>query len=885
MNRLWSKLCFVFRRERFDRDLAEEIQQHVERKAAKLMESGVAPDDAHSAAQRQFGNALSLRERSCDLWTWVWLETLVQDVRYGARMLRKNPGFASVAVLTLALGIAVNTTIFSVISGWLLKPPPVPHPDRVVMVVSTNAARALDLGQVSAADFRMWRAESHAFTDLAAVDPDTDFTLTGGGEPEHLDGLRVSANYFDVLGVRPMLGRGFLPGEEQPGRDHVMVLSYGLWQRRFAADRNVIGKTVTLNGESYVVTGVMPVEFRLYTFHEQMWMPLVLHATELAPKARDERSLVVYGRLKSGIGIEQARAEMAALAVHAERSYPASEKGWGANVMTLQQYTIERMHIRAGLSILMAAVVMVLLIACANIANLLLARGAAREQEIAVRIAMGAGRMRVTRQLLVESLLIAALGGGAGLLLAFWGVNVLRGMLTFNPYVASLSADVAVDYRVLMFTCLASVGAALLFGLAPAIRVSASDPQNTLRQGGRTGNLRRGWGRNILVGAQIALAMLLAIGASLMVQATSEEMGGDYGYDPGRVAVVELSLSGPRYQDASRRMAFAGEVLEKLQAVPGVEAVAAAAYGIPFDSGKTTFRIQGHPTLPAADRPKARYFGVTPDYFRVLGVALMQGRNFSVSDAGNAPPVAIINRAFAQRYFAGQQPIGRHISVDRDQDGPPVWHEIVGVVPDIRASFGARREEDPQIYEPYLESPAAGVKCLVRVARNPSTLGPALRRAVWSVDADQPIGDIATIAARVTRMDTGDFIADGLLVLFGAMAMVLAAIGIYGVIAYAVAQRTHEIGIRMALGARRSNVLVMIVSRGMLLAVVSAGIGLAAASALPGLFASMFEGWRVHPAAIFTIVPLVLLSAVLLAICIPAWRAARVHPMEALRYE
>ncbi len=879
MPRLSRKLMFLFQRRRFDRELAEEMQHHLDLKA----QAGGGTEEARFAAQRQFGNALLLHETSRDLWTWVWLETLVQDVRYGARMLRKNPGFASVAVLTLALGIAVNTTIFSVISGWLLKPPPVPDPDRVVMVVSTNAARALDREQVSAVDFRMWRAESHAFTDLAAAAPDADFNLTGGGEPEHLDGMRVSAGYFDVLRVRPMLGRGFLPGEEQAGRDHVAVLSYGLWQRRFAADRNVIGKTVTLNGEKYVVAGVMPAEFRLTTFHAQMWTPLVLHATELTPKARDERSLVMYGRLKSGIGIEQARAEMAALAVRSERSYPASEKGWGANVMTLQEYTIERMHIRAGLSILMAAVVMVLLIACANIANLLLARGAAREQEIAVRIAMGAGRMRVTRQLLVESLLIAALGGGAGLLLAFWAVNVLRGMLTFNPYVASLSADVAMDYRVLMFTCLASVGAALLFGLVPAIRVSASDPQNTLRQGGRTGNLRRGWGRNILVGAQIALAMLLAIGASLMVQATAEEMGGDYGYDSGRVAVVELSLSGPRYQDASRRAAFAGDVLEKLRAVPGVEA-AAAADGIPFDSGTPTFQVQGQPTLPTADRPKARYFGVTPDYFHVLGVALMQGRNFTASDAGNAPPVAIVNRPFVQRYFAGQQPIGRYISVDSDEDGPPVWREIVGIVPDIRASFGSK-EEDPQMYVPYLQAPAAGVKCLVRAAGDANALGPALRRAVWSVDADQPIGEVATIAMQVSHMDAGDRIADGLLTLFGAMAVVLAAVGIYGVIAYTVAERTHEIGIRMALGARRSNVLVMIVSRGMLLAMVSAGIGLAAASALPGLFASMFTGWRVHPAVIFTTVPLVLLTAVLVAISIPAWRAARVHPMEALRYE
>jgi putative ABC transport system permease protein len=882
MNRLWSKLCFFFRRERFDRDLAEEIQQHVERKAAKLVESGVAPDEARYAAQRQFGNALSLRERSRDLWTWVWLESLVQDVRYGARTLRKNPGFTAVAVLTLALGIAVNTTIFSLVSGWILRKPPVPDPDRVAMVVSTNPARARERERASATDFRAWRADSHVFTDLAAADPYWDFTLTGNGEPERSEGMLVSASYFDVMGVHPMLGRGFMPSEEQPGRDHVAVLGHGMWLRRFAADRNIVGKSVTINGEQYVVVGVMP-EFRLIAFPSEVLTPLVLPTVELAPKARDQRSLAVFGRLESGIGIEQARAEIATLTARLEQNFPASEKGWSANVMTLQQYTIEEGGIRAGLSVLMAAVVMVLLIACANIANLLLSRAAAREQEIAVRIAMGAGRLRVMRQLLVESLLIAALGGASGLFLAFWGINILRGMLTSNAWMIALAAEVSVDYRVLGFTCLASIGAALLFGLTPAIRVSASDPQNTLRQGGRTGNLRRGWGRNVLVGTQIALAMLLAIGASLMTKATAEEVGGDYGYDPQRVIAVDLWLDGPRYQDPMHRAAFAREMLDKIRAVPGVN-TAAVADGMPFNAGRPTFRIQGQPDLSRADRPRARYFAVTPDYFRVLDVSLMRGRNLSASDAGGAPPVAIVNRAFAQRYFPKQQAIGRYISVDADEDGPPVWREIVGIVPEIRASFGPK-EEDPQMYVPYLQAPSAGMKCLVRAAGDPNALAPALRRAVWSVDAARPIGDIATIAARVDRMQGGDYVAAGLLGLFGAMAMVLAAIGIYGVIAYSVAQRTHEIGIRMALGARRSDVLVMIVSRGMLLAVASAGIGLAAASALPGLFASMFEGWRVHPAVIFTTVPLVLLSAVFLAILIPAWRAARVHPMEALRYE
>ena len=880
MSRLWRKLLFVMQRARFERDLQDEMRAHLEMKAEELG----GTEDARYAARRQFGNTLLLRERSRDMWGWARLETLWQDLRYGTRMLRKNPGFTFVATATLALGIAVNTTIFSVINGWLLKKPAVTDPDRVVMVVSTNAARVVERGWVPAVDYLAWRDANHAFDSLAAAQAYQDFSLTGAGEPERLSGMRVTANYFRTLGVSAFLGRTFLPGEDQPGRDHVVVLTYGVWQRRFASDPNISGKTVALDGEQYVVIGVMPASFRQVEFLPKIWTPLALPSQELGAKARDARSCVLFGRLKTGITLEQARAEIAALAHRAEQAYPASEKGWGADVMTLQEFAIEEDHIRTGLVLLMTAVAFVLVIACANIANLLLARAAKRQQEIAIRTALGAGRMRVIRQMLVESLLIAAVGGAAGLVLAYWGVGALRSTLTFNDYVSATAGDLAVDQRVLLFTSLVSIGAALLFGLAPAIRVSAIDPQTELRLGGRAGDLRRGWGRNLLVGGEIALAMVLVTGAGLIIKATAEELSGDFGFDPKRVLTASISLTNARYHEPARRTAFFQGAIEKLQGMPGVEA-AAIANSVPFNLGTDTFSIQGQPVLPAAERPKARYCAVSSSYFRVLSIPLVQGRPIRESDNARAPRVAVVNRAFAERFFPGQNPLGRYIRIDHDGPEEPAWSEIVGIAGNIKSFYGPK-EEVALMYEPYLQvPPEPEMYVAVRAAGEASVLAPALRSAVWSVDPDQPIGSVRTIARIINENEGGDFVFDTLLGIFGLMALVLAAVGIYGVVAYAVAQRTHEIGIRMALGAARGEVLRSVIGKGMLMALVSAAVGLLAAAPLPALFAATLQGYHVHSLAIFTCVPLLLMLVVLAAIYVPASRAARVDPMEALRYE
>ena len=634
-------------------------------------------------------------------------------------------------------------------------------------------------------------------------------------------------------------------------------------------------------GKSTVVIGVMPARFRQVEFLPRLWTPLALAAEHANGTARDARSLILFGRLKAGVDLQQARAEMTTLARRAEQNHPAAAKGWDANVLTLQEYTIEEDQVRTALVFLMTAVALVLLIACANIANLLLARAGTRQQEIAIRIALGAGRLRVIRQLLVESLLIALIGGAAGLFGAYGGVRILRGALNVNDFLISAAADIALDHRVLAFTCLVSIGAALVFGLAPAIRVSASDPQGTLRQGGRAGDMRRGWGRDMLVGGEIALALVLLIAASLIIKATAEERTGDFGFNPKQVLTANISLTNARYHEPARRFEFFQGVLEKVRQMPEVEA-AGIASSVPFAAERHAFKIRGQMAAPVSGELSARYFAVSPGQFHVLNTPLIRGREFGESDNAKAPHAAIVNRVFAERFFPGQDPLGHYIQIDHDE---PAWSEIVGIVGNIRGWFGPK-EDDPQMYEPYLQVPMDPEMWVdVRAAGDPNRLAPMLRKAIWSVDPDQPIAGVRTIARIIDENEGGDYVADTLFGIFGIMALVLSAIGIYGVISYAVAQRTHEIGVRMALGAQRGDVLRSVIGKGILLTLTSTAVGLAAAAPLPKLFVATLRGFHPHSLPIFVCVPLVLLLVVLAAIYIPARRAARVDPMVALRYE
>jgi len=627
-----SWLKQLFSRRRLYNDLSEEIREHLEEKIEELVATGVSRNEAAACARREFGNITLIEEDSRNAWRWAAMEDFFMDVRFGARMLRKNPGFTAVAIVTLALGIAVNTTIFSSVNGWMLRSPSIKDPGKVVMILSTNPAkgRGWDQNPVSVPDFVAWREQSHAFEDMVASQG-SDFAHTGEGEPEWLEGMRVSSSYFDVLGVSAALGRTFLPGEDQLGHDQVVILSDGLWQRRFGSNPKVVGKAVRLNGDSYKVVGVMPKGYRLWYYGQQLWTPLVFPPQSVLPAAREDRSLGVMARLKSGVSIETAKAEMATLAQRSEQTYPGTSKGWSATATLLQQYIAD--EFRVATRLLMGSVVFVLLIACANIASLQLTRAAARRREFAVRVALGAGRFRLVRQLLVESLLVALAGGGLGLLLASWGVDWLRSALNWSDYVRSMALEVTIDHTVLAFTLGISIFAAILFGLAPALHGTALDLHATLKEGGRASSQSKARNRthSVLVTAEIALALALLIGAGLVIQDFLRGLYAGFGIDPNQVLTANISLSSTRYKEPSKQADFFKNVIQHLDALPGVISAGATTTLVPSATeGErvVTFSVAGQAALSRAERARTGYYAISSDYLRTQRIPLIRGRSF-----------------------------------------------------------------------------------------------------------------------------------------------------------------------------------------------------------------------------------------------------------------
>ena len=817
------------------------------------------------------------------------MSTLLQDLKYGLRMLAKNPGFTAVAVITLGLGIAANTAIFSVVSGVLLRKPPVRDPDRVMMVLSIDRAKGwADSPEhpVSAPDFLDWRKDTKTFEEMAAIAPWADFTLTGHDEPEHVAGMRVSANFFHLLGVNPSLGRTFAAGEDEHGRDHVVILSDALWQTHFASDPSVVGKTVKLNGETYTVVAVMPAGFRLMAFSAQAWIPLVFDSNQLTPAARSSRSFYVFGRLKPGATVEQAQAEMATNSRRIELAYPEADKGWEARLMPLQEFLIQDFHIRPALMMLMGTVGLVLLIACANIAGLLLARSAGRKHEIAIRSAMGARSWRLVRQFLSENMLIALAGAGVGLLLAGWGIKILHAALSFNEWVKPL--EFGIDTPVLIFTIGLSLLTVLLFGLVPALQVSRSDLHATLKEGGRAGGVgaARGKARRVFVVAEVALALVLLTGAGLMIKSFLETISANPGFNPRGLLTAEVSLPTAKYGSPSQQAVFFQRVTEKLQNLPGAaSATAAANLPLAAEAGDVPFSIEGQPATRPQERPQARYYAVGLDYLQTMEIPLARGRAFTNFDSQNAPPVALVNEAFAHRFFPKEDAVGQHISVETEKGVSSPWREIIGVVGNVKDWFG-QPGFNPQLYVPYVQAPSAGMTLVVRTKGDPAALASAVRAAVWFVDKDQPLGNVMAMSQLIdARGEAGDRLMGELLGIFAGLALILAAVGIYGIIAHGVTQRAHEMGIRMALGAEKASVLRMVVGEGMRLTVFGLLIGLVFAYPLPRLFGAAFEGFAVHPSWIFVLAPGLVAIAALLASYIPARRATRVDPMVALRYE
>src|SRR5712672_708182 len=824
------------------------------------------------------------------------METLRSDLRLAIRMLLKKPGFTAAAVITLALGIAVNATMFSMVSAFLLRRPPGRDPERVAVLSSVNPAPGFqaDANPVSAPNYFAWREANHVFAETAAADEYRAVSLSSqsatangqssvASQPEALRSAAISPNYFNVLGVSPQLGRTFADGEDQQGRDHVAILSYELWERRFGSDASLIGRTVRLNREDYTVIGVMPPNFRLLGFTPQLWTPLVLTAADQTAAAHHERSLFVFARLKPGVTLEQARAEFTTLAHRAEENFPESEKGWGVAVRTLPDFLVYTFGIRSALAIMMTTVGFILMIACANVAGLLLARAAGRRKELAIRIALGAGRLRIVRQLLTEGLVIAFLGGSMGLLLAYWGINFLRANLTFND--ATSAVPLRLDWNVLLFVLAVSLLSAVLCAIAPALNASRTDVNTSLKDQSRAATAGRSHSRlrTSMVSAEIALALFLLIGTGLLIRGIFLIDHQDLGFRPDHLLTASVTLDHSHYNDDASQSVFVRDVISLLRRIPGVDTVAAASDLPATGPDSVTLRIKDQPELPANLRFSTRDIVVTAEYFRAAGISVLRGRTFTELDNSTAPRVVVVNQEFVHRDLSDQDPLGKQIRLDV-HGAAPEWSQIIGVVANVK-SYSEETRDDPEVYESFLQRPVPSFSLMVRASSDPNSLASALRNTVAEVDAELPLARVMSMPAIIERQGAGNSLFVNMLGSFATLAMILAAIGIYGLIAYSVGQRTHEIGIRMALGASNPDVLRMILWQGMKMSAIGAAIGFVLALPLPKVFEAMFYGLHLSEPRLYIIVPIAIIAVAMVATYIPARRATRVDPMTALHQE
>lgn len=816
------------------------------------------------------------------------MERLMQDLRYGLRTLAKSPGFAVVAVLTLALGIGANTAIFSVIDGVLLNRLPYPEASRLVIVWEQNPARGWFHNVVSAANFRDWRNQNQVFTGLSAID-ERSYDVGGTGEPLEVQGEQVSANLFSLLAVQPALGRAFETAEDQPGSAHVAVLSNKLWKERYGGDPSVVGREITINREPFTVIGVMPRGFYFPPFGDRarLWVS----GLDLSRQERTWHEYVAVARLKPHVTLAQAQAGMDAIARGLAQAHP-EQAGWGVGLISLHEQMVG--DTRPALLVLLGAVGMVLLIACANLANLQLARVVTREKEIAVRTALGAGKGRVVRQLVTENVLLAVAGGGLGLLLAGWGVRFL---VALAPQDTPGLDQVGVNAGVLGFTLLLSVATGLVFGLAPALGASKVDLNRTLKESSRgaTGGARHYRLRSVLVSAEFALALVLLAGAGLLIRTFVALNRVDLGFDPHQVVTMRIALLGPRYEERSHQVQFFRDLLRNVESLPGVISAAALdGGGLPPDGGNgDSFLIVGRPKPPESEYPDAVYRVISPGYFRTMGIGLVQGRFFTDADNGDAARVVIISERLARDYWPGRDPLGSQLTFPgvgtvphSSYKGPEPHFTIVGVVKSAK-NRGLEVQPDEELYVPYSQYPTYDLPraLLVRSSGDPAVLVSSVRHQVEALDQDQPVSDVRTMDQVVAAAEAGRRFPMVLLGLFAGLALLLAGIGIYGVLSYSVNQRMHEFGIRMALGAGRRDVLATVLRRGAVLAAAGVGAGLAGALLLTHLMSRLLFGVRPADPLTLALVSLTLAGVGMLASLIPARRAAKTDPMVALRYE
>lgn len=874
----WFKQLFT--RGRRYGDLAVSIEEHLEEKIEELMEDGMSREDAERTARREFGNVTLIEERSREVWQWPTLESIWADLKFALRQLTKAPGFTATAVLTLSLGIAVNATMFSLVSAFLLPHLPGRNPQNIVVVSSVSPNQG-DTNPASVPNYLAWRTDTRVFAELAAADEYRTASLTGQGEPESVNCAAVSPNYFNVFGVSPQLGRSFLPGEDQPGREHVLILSHALWERRFGADPSIIGRTVRMDREDYVVVGVMPTDFQLLVFTPEMWTPLVLSAADQTVAGRKQRFLFLFARLAPGVTLRQARAEMTVLAKRSEADFPAIERRWGAAVRTLGDFLVHSFGIRTALAVLMTAVSFVLLIACANVAGLLLTRAAGRQKELAIRVSLGASRVRVVRQLVTEGLVIALLGGGVGLLLTYIGIDLVRANLTFNEAISAV--PVRLDTKVLLFLLGVSLISATLSSLVPALKASHTDTNACLKSESRTSSAGRSQSRlrAVLVCGEIAFALCLLIGTSLLIRGVFLLDHQKLGFRTDHLLTASLALDQARYTDGSRQLVFVRSLIHSLQQIPGVED-AAVASGLPaINPGTVLIHIEGESKLAANEQRSALDAVVTSEYFHAVGLPPLRGRTFTETDGANAPRVVLVNQEFVRRYFQGHDPLGKRIQLDI-KGSAPNWSEIVGVVSNVK-SYSEETRVDPEVYESFLQRPVASFSVLLRSNLDPNTLSSALRRAFAQLDPELPLTRVMSMENVIERERNGNPLFIRLLSTFALLALILAAIGIYGLIAYSVGQRTHEIGIRIALGAKKSDILQMILREGFKMAAIGSTLGLVMALPLPRLFDAIFEGLHFGAPELYLVVLAAILMVTAFATYVPARRATQIDPNVALR--
>ncbi len=881
LERIKKRWRALFRREELERELDAELRFHLERDTAQNLQSGMSAEDARLAALRSFGGFEQSKEECRDARGVRVIEELSQDLRYALRILREHPTFTAVSIITLALGIGANTAIFSVVSAVLLRPLPYPEPELLMKIGRSYGGN--EVYPASEPKFVFWSDNTQSFQAMAATQGfGSGVNVSGGSEPEYVEGLRVSSEFFNVLGVLPAIGRIFTKEEDSPNGERVVILTDGLWRRSYGADETMVGKTVTLNGVNHVVVGILPPSFH-YISPTDLFLPLRLN-----PASREGgHNLTVIGRLKRDVTKAQALAEMRLVGEKFRTSFPQMmSEDESINLVSTQESLVQ--SIRLSLLILLGAVAFLLLIACANVANLQLTRAAARQKEMAIRLALGAGWGRVVRQLLAEGMVLALSGGAAGLLLALWALHSLSALIP-SGMVPRLN-ELTFDWRVLFFTLSIAILTGVVFGLAPLLQARLVDVSHALKQGSGRSSVSAVHSRlrNTLVVTEVAVTLILLVGAALLVRTFANLRGVGPGFDSQHVLTFQVALSGPQYDTTAKVADFYRRALEQFASVPGVEAAAVTS----------SLPLMGQFNLPYAfpgdAEPKAsvQYRMISPDYFSVMKVALRQGRTFSASDTVGSPAVVIINEAFARQNFHSANPLGQQFCVGCSY-GDPAMRSVVGVVSDTKQT-SLSTPAPPMVFVPFEQVPDAlnarlkqfvAANFVIRTIGDPMQLAAAARQEVKRLDTALPVRNLRPMEEVLSRSIAQERFNVSLLSLFAAIGLILAAIGIYGVMSYAVTQRTHEFGLRIALGAQMKDVLRLVLGNGMTLALIGVVIGLAGAFALTRLMSSLLFGVTPVDAVTFVTVSILLLAVALVACYIPARRAMKVNPLIALRNE